>query len=398
MKIPTYRILILIAILIHLFYYISAFGTHTLDYFFPWGNVHELQGLDFYSVPNGAYAYLHGGKLTGENLPGVSPYSFGNYNVYHPFFTLLVGFFFQLFSPKISFLLWAIIKLITTFIIVLFLVRKFRDNQNLTFALFIFLTFFPQYLEIWNGQYHYLLNLALLFLLLALMEKRNFFWGSIYYSLTLIVKPVGFLWIPSFIIHHKWKILTLSCIFFILCTLPFVISQSGLYYMTNLLDRIANPIGGPPGVFTLDAILRFLGTSLFAMRTLKLIIFLVLLLIEFKLKPSIFQSLFFWISYYLLFYDLVFEYHYTILIPLFTLGILTQSFFRKTSSKLLILTCSLPTPFFLFHFFQVGAIGHKVTDVGWLLLVLAKILPLIVLNLLLFTHLLSCGNKQIAHM
>src|SRR5437588_13101034 len=87
--------LIYLGLLITILFYISAYWTKWFDYFFSGSSLHLCcRGLDFYQVPNGAYAYMHGGSLSGSLAHGVKAYSsgyYGNANVYHPLFTLLVG-------------------------------------------------------------------------------------------------------------------------------------------------------------------------------------------------------------------------------------------------------------------------------------------------------------------
>src|SRR5579859_2111965 len=88
--------LISIGLLINVLFYISAAKTKWFDYFFSGSALHLCcKGLDFYQIPNGAYAYLHGGSLSGIVPHGVLAYWIGNppsnANVYHPLFTLLVG-------------------------------------------------------------------------------------------------------------------------------------------------------------------------------------------------------------------------------------------------------------------------------------------------------------------
>lgn len=390
-------IFISIAIFIHVLFYISAIKFHFFDFFFPWGNVHEFQGIDFFQVPNGAYMFLRGGSLTGESLPNLPTYSFGNYNVYHPFFTVVFGSFFTLFSPTTAFLAMIAIKIIITIFILLFLYKKFRKNKYFPLAIFIFLSFFPQYLELWNGQYHFFLMVALFFLLYLIINKRENDWlqGLLFFS-SLIVKPIGLLWIPVFFIKKQLKNLFLGLSLFTLATIPFLLNKSGLYFINNLLERMTHPIGGPPGVFTIDAVARFYSLPFYDGSIVKSFLIFSILFLIIRSKISAFWGLFLMTSFYLLFYDLVFEFHYTILIPFFVLGILTQKIIQNKTAIALILSFSLPTPFFVFHFFQIFARGHFVTDRGWVLIVLFRTLPLIIFSLLVLIK-LTKGHSGAFH-
>ncbi len=376
--------LLAVAVVLHIFFYISALKTHTLDYFFSWGNVHDHQGIDFYQVPNGARSYFRGGLLTGNG----NDFGYGNYNVYHPFFTIVVGGFFQLFQPIFSFKLWIFLHEIIYFALAGYLYLRFRTNKNIYFALLLFLGFFPHYLEIWNGQYHVLLNVAVFFLLLASLRKSEKISDALAYLLSLLVKPIALLYAPALILKKRWKTLLIGAIGFAVVTIPFYLNGDGQYYISNLLERIKTPISGPPGNFTLDSLLRFWNIPFYQSMSAKISIALLLLFIQWRCRLNLLQALFLWTSYYLLFYDLVFEYHYTTLAPFLAIGVLTQKALQSLFAKILSLSYIFPTPFFLFHFFQFQAVGWRVTDFGWTILVLFRILPLIILNfVIIFTQL-----------
>src|SRR5437764_834855 len=126
-------LLFIISIVVHLFYYFSAYFTHTLDIFF----VHVTQGQDFFQIPNAAYAFLHGGSLTGVVAGGQHAYincCGVNNNVYHPLFTLLVGVPLQFFPPWTAFGIWAFVHLLITAGLVPFLWKKFNHHKYLYLA------------------------------------------------------------------------------------------------------------------------------------------------------------------------------------------------------------------------------------------------------------------------
>ncbi len=394
MKISYRALLLAFVILLHVSFYISAISTKTYDYFFPWGNVHEWQGIDFFCVPNGAYAYLRGGSLTGE-LKDQPTYTYANINVYHPFFTIVFGSFFQLFQPKTAMLIWHGIKGLITIVIFLVFYRKYKHNKYFYLSSFIYFSLFPQYLEIWNGQYQFLVTLGLFLLFFSSKKHTDTFSNGFYYFFTLLVKPIGLLWIPAFLVHKQWKILLTGIFLYICFTALFLIDSSGLYFVTNLLERIQHPIGGPPGIFTIESLLRFYFPLSLVSVLMKYMFLGILLGFQLKWKPSLLQSLFIWTAYYMLFYDLVFEYHYTSLIPFFMFGLVTKELFQKKRDQILLLTYSFPTPFFLFHYFQVFAHGHYVTDTGWTILVLTRTIPLFLL--VVFFIIDTIFNKKQVH-
>lgn len=382
------RLIICLAILIHLSFYFSALKTHHLDVFFAHGNTHELQGLDFFQVPSGAYAWLRGGSLTGqlaENTDQTAYAPFSNNNVYHPFFTIVLGSILQLFPAETAFKLWLFFRLLITILLTILLYKKYRLHKNFPLAVCLLIALFPHYLEIWNGQYQFLLDLAIFIILIGSLNKhppskKTQLFNGILYACSLLVKPIGLLWIVPLFLKKRYLTLFSGLLIFIAVSLPFAINGDGMYYFANLFNRVNQPIGGPPGIFTLDAIFRhFVALEPYA-NLLKIAIAILLLIIQIRVKPNFFTSLFMWTSYYLLFYDLVFEYHYTSLAPFLALGFLSQKTFNKPLVKISSLSYLLPTPFILFYLLQIGAEGRFVTDLGWMIMVLFRVIPLIIIN------------------
>lgn len=382
------------AIFIHLYYYFSAILNHSLDYWIPWGTVHNWQGWDYYQIPNGAYSFLHGGELTGIPPDGIGGYSFGSENVYHPLFTLILGYPLQFFRPYEGFIFWVMLHAVLTITISLVFFRKFRRSKYCHFAIILSLIYFPQYLEIWNGQYHFLLNAAVFFLLIEFLKKDDSFKTGMLFVISLLVKPIGLLWIPTLLMHKKWKTVIYGILLFILSTLPFSINNHDTYYLSNLYVRISSPFGGPPSIFTIDAILRFLHVPWFIPILIKSVIAVGLVWLMHKLKIDLFVSLFLLTSYYLLFYDLVFEYHYTILVPFIMIGLVTHRLFQTKFARIIFLSLALPTPFVVMHYFQIGAQGWNVTNWGWMLLVLFRTVPLIAYNVYLLKNVKNYQRKM----
>lgn len=393
-----------LAIIIQLSFFLFALTQQPYFNFFPFGNVHGRQGIDFFQVPNGAYSFLRGGELNGVVKKGIKAYSFGNYNVYHPFFTYVVGGFLQLFSPKVSFLLWKVFNLLVKFSLTFLVYKKLKfkiepekldksinkskvkkkskiSKQTVLFALFLFLANFPQALEMWNGQYHFLLDVGIVLFFVFLFLKNDLL-AALALVLTFMVKPITILWLPLLVLQKKTKPAILSVLIFIFLSLPFFLFGKGQYYLTNLVSRIGHPIGGPPGVFTLDSLLRFWEVGFYQEYGLyiKIGVLIFIIFLQLRYKLSLWKGAFLMTSFYLLFYDLVFEYHYTTVGTLLALGVLFDDFFKEKITKVLAILNILPTPFFLMYLIHFEVNGNYVTDDGWSLLVVSKILPLFLLN------------------
>ena len=347
-----------------------------------------MQGIDFFQVPSGAYAWLRGGSLTGAlpenvNFPAYPPFSNGN--VYHPFFTIVVGGILQLFQAQTAFKLWLIFRLFITLLLAITLYKKYHQHQYFSLAICLFIAIFPHYLEIWNGQYQFLLDTAIFVILITTLNgripsKQSQIINGVVYALALLVKPIGLLWTVALFYKKHYLALFLGLVIFIAVSLPFAINGEGIYYFSNFFGRISEPYGGPPGIFNLDSLLRHIVVLKPYANLVKIATAILLLRIQTRVKPNFFVSLFMWTSFYLLFYDLVFEYHYTTLAPFLALGLLSQKSFNKTIVKISSLSYLLPTPFILFYLLQIGAEGRYISDIGWIVTVLFRIIPLIIIN------------------
>ncbi len=400
--IPKYALLG-IGLLIHIAFFISASWTKWFNYFFSGSSLHLCcRGLDFYSVPNGAYSFWYGGPLSvtdqttthlyGVGFPAVNP------NINHPVLTLTVGSFLILFSPAASFYVWMFVKLFVNLAVLTYFFISFRHSKYVYMATFLSLINSTQYLEIEISQFQFVLNTMLFLMLIVLAKNEKSPLGSLFYFLTLIGKPIGLLWIPVFFFKRQWKMLLIGLGLFVIATGIFLFNHSGDYYINNLRDNFFTPHrAGPIQIFTLDALLRYSTplpeSVLTAIKYCSLA--LVIILSAFK-RISLQTGIFLAIAYYLLFYDLTFEYHYTTLIPILAVCLVTRPEFQQLSSRICITLISLPNVIFLLHLlyswhFKLGPfdatttmkmdpfLGPDPTVLGWQLCVLSRIVPVILL-------------------
>ena len=388
--------LIFIGLLINVLFYISASETRWFDYFFS-GSALQLccKGLDFYQIPNGAYAYLHGGSLSGVVPGGVKAYWVGhplnNYNVYHPLFTLILGSILSLFEPTKSFYIWMCLKFIITLWMVIYFYKNFKGNKHLDFAIFFILTNFTQYLEVVISQYQFAVNFFVFLMLINFAKNRSTVLNGIWYFMSLIAKPYGLLWLPILFFKRRYKTLFIGFILFVIMTAIFLLNNSGNYYTYYLMYHFFHPDrSGPIQIITLDAFLRYsTPLSEFVLGNLKIVCFIFIVCLSSFKRISLFKAIYLSIVYYLLFYDRVYEYQYTALIPILAVCLVVCEEFQRRLCKILIAIIGLPSIFFILHFFKIGFIqdpvlGPDPTAFGWQLIVLNRILPVILLTLFVF--------------
>jgi hypothetical protein len=384
------HILIYCGLAIHLLFYLSIFQTRWLDIFFTGNSLHHCcQGMDFYQVPRGADAFLHGGSLSGDGLPENQGYAHEfvtNANVYHPLFTLVVGSYLALFPANISFHLWIFFKLVITLTMIFYFYQYFKTHKYVDFAIFVLLVSTTQYQEIAISQYQFVLNVFLLLMLITIARGKSKAAGGFFYFCSLLVKPVGILWVPTLLRNRQWKIAVVGIIGFLLGTGIFLYKDIGKYYLDNLTYFLsAPPLEGPDQIVTLASLLKF-STPLDAQLLLWLqrACLVGMLLLSCLKRVHVFKAIFLAIAYYLLFYNRVYEYHYTTLAPILAFCVLYCPEFQTKPGRIFILLTCLPSAFVVMRLLgdvtYSSLYGYNLYFAGWQVLVVSKIIPVLLLT------------------
>jgi len=381
-----------VGILIYLLFFVSVLFTGWLDIFFSGAALHVgAKGIDYFQVPRGAWAFLHGGSLTGSALPDGSMYArsfFANSNVYHPFFTLTLGSFLIKFDPVISPFVWLTIKSALTLVVVLYFYWNFRSYRYVQFATILILANFSVYLELAAWQFHFVLNLFLFLLLIALSKKQSTIWAGVCYGLTLLVKPIGLLFIVALLVKRHWKIVALGAGVFLICTIPFFVNGSAQYYIDNLKANIfdAGKLG-PNQIISLTALLQFSAITNWPDIVYKAIQYLSLLTVLFLgslRRTHIAKAILLMVIYFLFFYDQVYEYHWSTLPFVLAICVVLLPEFQTRFSRFCQLLICLPSCFALLNLWHIDIIndprlGLLPGDNAWKWIVFSKVLPVILL-------------------
>jgi hypothetical protein len=389
-------ILIYLGVFIYIFFYIAVkmswsglfFNSNALHLPSPqWGDI--FRGIDFFQVPRGAWSFWHGGDLTGVPQKNGGTYAPGqvvNSNVYHPLFTLAIGSFLIQFPANQVFDIWLWIKLAITLITVAYFFWSFRDSKYVSFAIFILLVNFSAFLELGAGQFHFVLNELMLLFLIGLSKRQSFALNGTYYWLTLLVKPVGLLFAPILLIKRQWKVAILGVIIFALLTWAF--QDKGNYYVNNLMQNTLHPtLADDPQIITLNVLLRDkthwpdIVYSLIQYSVLAFIIFFS----AFR-RIHISKAIFLHVVYFLLFYNLVYEYDWSTLAYVNAVCIIYNQSFQTRFSQFCLLLVSLPSGFAilrLLHFDikEKGGMmfGAEPGTTAWQLEIVSKLIPVLLL-------------------
>ncbi len=325
---------LLLAIIIRIFFFVSAGFTHSLDKFF----LPVTPGQDFFQIPNAVYSFLHGGAYT--DCCGV------NQNVYHPLFTLLIGAPLQLLKPWTAYYLWLLIHLLTDLFIIWFLFAKFRKNRLLPLAITIYLVSSFGFYEILNNQFHFLLNLFTFLLLYELYKKGDSVKAGLLFFLGLLVKPIGLLWLIPLIIKRYFKTAIIGVGIFLAFTLPFWLLPQSKYYFDNLIKNITASYSD----WNIFHVASLFGFQVKNILVIKLLLFLLLILLSFSKKLKIFEALLLWTAFVLFTYHNSFPYHHSIIAIFIASAILFARMGTRLFEKITLLMLTLPAPLFLGRF------------------------------------------------
>lgn len=357
--------LFLVSIFVYLFFYISAYFTHTLDPFFA----HATIGQDFFQIPNGAYAFLHGGTLTGYLPKGAAPYidcCGVNHNVYHPLFTLLVGIPLQVLPPWTAMIVWAFVHIMVMAILVCFLWRRFHKHKYIYFALSLLLLNANNYYEIWLTQYQFLVNFFTILFLYESIEHGDTGKAGLWLFFSLLVKPIGLLWIIPLLFYKRFKTVIIGFGVFLLVTGVFAVFPFtfGQYYITNFI-AVSRAIIPTHNIYSIIYLIP--SFPLMDLKLLSIVIAVGLLVFQISKKPPLFTVIALWTGYQLIFYPLVYHYQYTILAGVFCLGILFTFLSLKIIPLLPVIFLTLPAPVIFLHLFgDTSNISHTHAAFIWL--------------------------------
>lgn len=334
-----------IALIIHGYFYLSAFVTHTLD---PWFE-NITPGQDFFQVPAAAYSFIRGGDLQGKLPPGTFPYTDCcgvNANVYHPLFTLLLGLPLQMLPDWTAFSLWTIIHAVITILTLALIFRAYRNHNYIFWTMGLYLMVNYHYYEIKMAQYHFLFVFFTFMFMLTIIRNRNESLGGFWLFLSLMVKPIGLLYILPLIIYRKFHTVAVALGLFALATVPTLFFENTSYYVNNIKGVIGSQV---PTNYNLYSLAEFGILTTDKIKILSYIVAIGLVIYQIYKKPAFFTVITGWTCYQMMFYSLVFPYNYIIMATIIALSILENNLKMDIWSIIAISLFIIPGPAIIFH-------------------------------------------------
>ena len=384
---------------IHLSYYVSALATDHLQRFFPWDAIQSEKTMDYSQIPHAVKEWRAGGNLYGEfRLAAEYPLLRGN--VYHPMFTLLIGYPLHLVSVPTGFVIVTLVKLVITVSLFVHLYRSYGQSSCFLLAAFVWWSCFVQGVEIGSGQYQFFLNVCVFCFLLGVIENRSETWLGGWLLASLLVKPIALIWLPLLLLRGKYRTVLIGAGGFALLTAVGCFFEGGSQYL-GMMRYFAMLPPDPPAlhremVFNLQAVILHWGGGMASAQLLKYGMGLGLLALFCVPSISLFSGVMLSTCYYLLFYSGVFEYHYTTLIPVLVLGLVTQRDLSHPFARFWAVVACLPSPYFLFKWLNWFSLSpamaeslhgidpeRVVTAPGLFLMLIARVLPAAFLALFL---------------
>jgi hypothetical protein len=384
------HLLIYLGLIVYVLFYVSVARTGWFDILFSGAALHDgAKGIDFFQIPKGAWAFWHGGSLSGDLPKGTvafAPQAFSNGNVYHPFFSLLLGSFLTLFDPDRLPYIWLWLKFAVSLPVLFLFYWNFRTSKYVGLALFLLLANFSIYLELAAWQFQFMLNMFLLLFLIVVVKRRSQVWGSILYWLGLLVKPVGLLFFPTLLFKGRWRTAIAGLWLFIVATVVFFIHDAGAYYTNNLTATLSSSGAvGPNQIITFAALLHYATHwPEFVYQVIHDGSLLLMVFLGTLRRTHISKAIFLAVAYYLSFYVGVFEYQWSTLPYVLAVCVVCCPEFQTIPAIICLLLTCLPDCFFLLNLWHIdvtnmGYLGLIPGPTAWEWMIVSKIVPLFLL-------------------
>lgn len=299
------------------------------------------QGVDFYSAVQAGRNLLDGVSIYSTKpieqvVPFYNPYR------YHPFVAYTVGVLSSVLRPDVAYVVWIVILEGLLLLNILLTRSLFSDSSSGVIAMSMWLLFSPYYLEMYMGQFSFVMA-SLLFWSLVAWMKGSEQTGDFWWTVSLMVKSFSALFVPVLLKLHRWKVVIAGAIVSIGVALPYFVLQPGSAadFSLNFTQSVrAQTLFGNQGFAALIGILILRISGLwtdfaqefatridrmndilvlpFALWTLVVVGYSLIVTVKASRDSGI-SLLLLWILAYFLFYKHVWEHQYVMLLPVFVL-------------------------------------------------------------------------------
>lgn len=299
------------------------------------------QGADFFAVYQAGTNVADGVSVYStspvrQEVPYYYPYR------YHPFVALTVGLAVQTVPPFAAYGLWVIILELFLLVNLRVTWSLFENKTDAMKALSLWLVFSPMYLELYMGQFSFVMA-SLVFWTLVAWSRGRELPGAGWWTASLLVKSNSALFLPVLVRDGRWRIAAAGAVLAVLAGLPYFASVPGSYdeFARNYSERMSvSTLLGNQGFAALLGIttvrlaglwtgdVHELGQRVQQMDRLMEVPVLLwtalivgtALVVTFRSKRTTGPELYIlWMLAYFLFYKHVWEHQYVMLLPVFVL-------------------------------------------------------------------------------
>lgn len=332
-----------------------------LNFFFNDASLRKGQASDFFAVYQAGYNAKNSDSVYLDNEGEATPYSYPFR--YLPFIGYTLGVLFNIFAPFTAYYIWIVIYEILLGLNIYLTFKLAKNTSSFLLACIPWLIFTPYLLEIYMGQWSFLLASLLFYSIYGLIKKSKL---TYLYAISPLVKPNALILAPLFLRFKKLKLLILTAGTILLTSIPyFLMFKDNIPIFLRNFKDILSYHGGNLGFKSLYGLItvEYLSIPLPRLWFLAFVIALGLLTLYLTFKyKNIVLSYALWTCYFFLIYKDVWEHHYVLMMPVFAaiianFNISAKQLMSKKHIALLIsfLLIALPTPFVFQYFFVDNA-------------------------------------------
>lgn len=349
-----FKIIFFLILITHLVL-IALTLTGKLNFLFNDASLRKGKAADFFAVYQAGDNFTKSDSIYHDTEGVSTPYSFP-YR-YLPFMGYTIGVIVNLFKPFTAYYIQVFFYELLLAINIFLTYKISKNAKNFLSACIAWLLFCPYLLEVFMGQWSFLLATLLFWSVLGLAKKSKLIYSFI---LAPLIKPNGLILAPLLFLKRKWKLLG----FALLATAL----TSGVYFfffkddidvfLKNFVDAWYSS-GGNLGFKSLYYLvfIKHLGVPKPRIWFYGFIGVLAFINIYLTIKSkNIVKTYALWICLYFFIYMDVWEHHYVLLMPVYCLLLATTNLKKLFSKSNVLLTSSfliiaLPSIFSLQYLF-----------------------------------------------
>lgn len=278
-----------------------------------------------------------------ERLNKITP--FHPPNRYLPAMIYAVGYPLSFLTPVHAYLGWLVVHELALGFCIFISRRLSTQDVSRTIVTAMWLSFLPYYLEMYMGQTSFIIMTGVMAMVYYL-ERQKPLLAGLWWSLTLLTKPLTLLLVPALAVAKRWKMILAGC--------GILIGSSAPYFLSRPLDfslfmdwAFGQEIVSNVGAFCAQNLFYHLHYSALATKALSYsLLALGVMLTIWRRRFAFSTHVCLWLTTYFVTYAHVWEHHYVMFLPVLIL------LFLKGQRALAVgcyLALAIPSPFFIYE-------------------------------------------------